>query len=91
MNMQRTGHIRGQRPARPGDLTAKISAVNKARVAAEKKAAESDPYERGFASGWNKGFDAGWESASETLLRKFREAGLDVDAVLALDDEDGAE
>jgi hypothetical protein len=41
-----------------------------------------------YLEGWSKGHDDGWEAGVQAVMEQFREAGIDVDAVLALDAED---
>jgi len=41
-----------------------------------------------LAEGIDAGFDRGWDAGYAAALQQFRDAGLDVDAVLALADED---
>jgi hypothetical protein len=93
MNSPRGGYTRGARPASPGDLTAKISKANRTRADAAKRAKDGplDADEirlaalaEGIDAGWDRGFDAGYAAAVDD----FKNAGIDTDAVLALDDED---
>jgi hypothetical protein len=92
MNAPRTGWNRGTKPSSPGNLTARIFNENQQRTEAQKRAQEAgDPYDTGFKAGWGKGFDAGFDAGYEVALKQFREAGIDTDAVLALDAEDADE
>jgi hypothetical protein len=83
----RGGYARGTTPRSPGDLTARIHRENlrKAEAASHVEGA-GDPFESGFAAGWNKGFDIAFDAGFEAALRQLRDAGIDVAAVLALDD-----
>jgi hypothetical protein len=86
----RNGWARGSKPGSPGNLTARVFNENQQRAEAAKRAAEDgDPYKSGFTAGWSRGFDQGWDAGADSVLAKFREAGLDVDAILALDDAPG--
>lgn len=92
MNSPRGGCTRGARPASPGDLTAKISKANQTRADAAKRAKDgpldADEIRRAaLAEGIDAGFDRGWDAGYAAALQQFREAGLDVDAVLTLDED----
>jgi flagellar biosynthesis/type III secretory pathway protein FliH len=87
----RGGYTRGARPASPGDLTARIFRQNQKQAEAARKAKATDVDEirrmalaEGIDAGWDRGYDAGYAAAVED----FKNAGIDTDAVLALDDED---
>lgn len=87
--MQRN-FIRGQRPARPGDLTARIAKAAQQRAEAAKNADVDveDIRRQALAEGIDAGWDRGWESGYSAAVEDFRNAGIDTDAVLALADDD---
>jgi flagellar biosynthesis/type III secretory pathway protein FliH len=89
MNASRGGYTRGQRPARPGDLAAKTAERQRRekKAVAEAESAEVREARRtGYSDGWDAGFDRGWDAGYGAALQQFRDSGLDVDTVLALDD-----
>jgi hypothetical protein len=81
---------RGSGNSRPGDLTRVRQQQLLKTKAAREDAASIDLGEirraalrEGIDVGWGRGWDAGFAAA----LQQLRDAGLDVDAVLALDDD----
>jgi len=93
MNASRGGYTRGTRPSSPGNLTARIFNDNQRKAEAAKRAKDNpvDAEEirrTALAEGIDAGFDRGWDAGYAAALQQFRDAGLDVDAVLALADED---
>ncbi len=94
MSAQRNGFARGTRPASPGNLTARVFIENQERAEAAKRAQSADveeirraAFRDGVGAGYDAGDDAGWDAGVEAITRQLKEAGLDVDAVLALDAE----
>jgi hypothetical protein len=83
MNGQRNGYARGTRPARPGDLTARIFNENQRKIEAAKRTEkDSDPFRDGYTAGWSAGFDTGFERGAERAFDLLENAGIDVDGVL---------
>jgi hypothetical protein len=82
---------RGRRTRSPRDLTGKAYARLHEEQKAKEEAASLDVAEirrtalrQGVDAGYDAGFTAGWQAA----LDRLREAGLDVDSILALDADD---
>lgn len=83
---------RGSHRPHPGDTTG-MTSYRKQRDQHARKRAEDNPdaaeiraqaYAAGFDAAWEPAFLAGWNALAELLT----EAGIDVDAVLALDDDE---
>jgi hypothetical protein len=73
----RGGYARGTKPARPGDLTAKLFNANQQRTEAEKRAKETPvdleavrraAWRDGFDAGHEAGFIAGWDALASYLV-----------------------
>jgi hypothetical protein len=93
MNAPRGGYTRGTTPRSPGDLTARTAEQQRREAAAveRRKAQTTDGAEIRKAA-YLSGYDAGWVDGADFVLDKLRQAGLDVDSILALDaDEENAE
>jgi hypothetical protein len=87
------GYTRGARPASPGDLTGQLGRRNQQEAAkkaeAAKRGIDADEIRRAaLAEGIDRGFDRGWDAGYAAALQQLMDAGLDVEAVLALDADD---
>jgi len=85
---------RNRRARNPRDLTGRKYVRLAAEQQEKQEAADLDVAEirrqalaQGIDAGYDAGFTAGWEAA----LQQLREVGLDVDAVMALDDDEPGE
>jgi len=81
---------RGTSPVSPRDLTGSRARVLLKEKADREKSAEidvaaikRDAFRAGFDAAWEPAYLAGWNALAETMAN----AGIDVDAVLDLDDE----
>jgi hypothetical protein len=85
----RGGYERGSRPARPGDLAARTAEQQRREAAAvDRRKAETAGGAEIRKAAYLSGYDQGWVDGADFVLDKLRQAGLDVDTVLALDDDD---
>jgi hypothetical protein len=82
---------RGSHPVSPRDITGRRSRDLLRQKADREKAASIDvseirreSFKSGFDAAWEPAYLAGWNALAEVLT----EAGVDIDAVLSLDDDE---
>jgi hypothetical protein len=85
---------RGTQRVSPRDVTGTRARELLRQKAERKKAADTDveavrqeSFQRGFDAAWETAYLAGWTALAEILT----DAGIDVDSVLGLDDDQGDE
>lgn len=85
--------IRNSQPVSPRDITGRRARDLLAEKRVREKATDNveviqrESFRLGFESGFESGFNAGWAGLAEILI----EAGIDVDAGLALDAGDDSD
>ena len=84
---------RGTQAVSPRDITGRRARELLNEKKAREKATDNveairrDSFKAGFDAAWEPAYVAGWTALAEVLA----DAGVDVDAVLALDDEDAGD
>jgi hypothetical protein len=89
---------RSRRARRPGDLTGKAYSRLHEEQKAMRDVETSDPeqirraaFREGVSAGYDRGWDLGFDAGFQAALQQFREAGLDVESIISLTDDEDAD